>query len=421
MNDPMSQDQSGEAERPFLVDVSRLIWRLWTGRIPTGIDRVCMAYVRHFGDRAKAVVQRNGVRQILSDAHSDELFGMLHSPLQSFRSRFSRFAIRAFLNRGDKSSGQGRIYLNVGHTGLDEPGLPQWIDRLGLRPVFLVHDLIPLTHPELCRAGATEQHLLRIDAILRCASGIICNSAVTEADLAAHAQMAGLSVPPSVVAWIAGHDIPRTVTASRLKRPYFLAVGTIEGRKNHILLLQIWKRMAERLGDAAPLLVVAGQRGWEADHALAMLDRAPALKGHVIERNDVNDHELVRLVAGAQALLMPSFVEGFGIPVIEALQLGTPVIASDLPVFREIAGDIPLYLDNLDGPAWERAILGFDKGGEPSRQALLLQDWQPPNWSEHFAIVEDWLETLPLDRGANSLAPSMPERTSRQQSGGSLV
>jgi glycosyltransferase involved in cell wall biosynthesis len=289
----------------------------------------------------------------------------------------------------------GRVYLNVGHTGLDTPDLQQWIERLGLRAVFLVHDLIPLTHPEFCRPHSVAQHRIKMETMLRCASGVISNSAATLDDLARFAAAEDLAVPPSHVAWIAGHDIPRAVEPAHFDRPYFLAVGTIEGRKNHILLLQLWKRLAERLGEKTPLLVIAGQRGWEAEHALAMLDRTPALKGHVIERNRANDAEMVELLAGAEALLMPSFVEGFGIPVVEALQMGTPVIASDLPVFREIAGEIPRYLDSFDGIAWERAVEEFlSLGLERERQRSLLAGWTPPSWESHFATVEPWLSTL---------------------------
>src|SRR6185369_7849581 len=122
----------------------------------------------------------------------------------------------------------------------------------------------------------------------------------------------------------------------------------------------------------APMLVIIGQRGWEAEHVLAMLDRAPSLQGHVLELNNASDSELAGYIAGARALLMPSFVEGFGIPVVEALQLGTPVIASDLQVFREIAGDIPHYLDSSDGAGWERAIGEFLTDGQERRRQLAL-------------------------------------------------
>jgi len=382
-------------ERRLLIDVSRMIWRLWTGRIPTGIDRVCLAYVEHFGPRSQAVIQRKGQRHILSPAHSDALFALLLGGGHAFRRRFVLLAARVLLSRPQTRLSGSPVYLNVGHTGLDQPDLPAWIAGLGIRAVFLICDLIPLTHPEFCREGESERHRLRITNALRGAGGIISISQMTATEIEAFAEGAGLPMPPHVVAWLAGHPLPSTIAPPPISRPYFVSVGTIEGRKNHVLLLQLWKRLVQKHGDKAPMLVIIGQRGWEAEHVLAMLDRAPSLQGHVLELNNASDSELAGYIAGARALLMPSFVEGFGIPVVEALQLGTPVIASDLQVFREIAGDIPHYLDSSDGAGWERAIGEFlTDGQERRRQLALMPSYTPPSWASHFEHVEQWLEEL---------------------------
>jgi glycosyltransferase involved in cell wall biosynthesis len=86
----------------------------------------------------------------------------------------------------------------------------------------------------------------------------------------------------------------------------------------------------EELGAAAPRLVLIGQRGWETENAIDMLERCPTLRGVVFERANVPDVEAARLVKGARALLLPSFAEGFGFPLVEALALGVPVLCSDL-------------------------------------------------------------------------------------------
>jgi glycosyltransferase involved in cell wall biosynthesis len=178
--------------------------------------------------------------------------------------------------------------------------------------------------------------------------------------------------------------------------PYFLCLGTIEPRKNHMLLLLLWRQMAEAGVPGIPRLVIAGRRGWENEQVVDLLERCRALRGLVEERNDLGDDELAALIAGARAVLMPSFVEGFGMPVAEALAAGTPVIASDLPVYREIAGGIPEYCNPLDGPAWQAAVLAYGQDKSPRREEQLarLRGWRAPTWAEHFGRVETLLETL---------------------------
>ena len=388
-------------ERDYLIDVTRLVWRCWSGRLPTGIDRVCLAYLDFYGSRAQAVLQRGGVQWVFSPAASDRLFAAIMAGGPSFKRKLIRLLPSA-IGTGRGGVGQrlvgrskGAIYLNIGHTGLDEPSLPGWVRRNDLRAVFLVHDLIPITHPEFCRSGEAEKHRARMRNVLSCAAGIIGNSQATLDELKAFAELEQMAVPPFIPAWISGYDIPESAPAAVMDRPYYIVVGTLEGRKNHILLFQIWRKLVERLGHKAPRLVVIGQRGWEAEHALAMLDRNSVLNGHVRELGRAPDVDVARLIAGARALLMPSFAEGFGLPVVEAMQLGTPVICSDLPAFREIAGEIPVYLDPLDGPGWEAEILAFmDDCPDRMRQIRQLKDYHGPDWPSHFATVEPWLQTL---------------------------
>jgi glycosyltransferase involved in cell wall biosynthesis len=383
------------ADRPYLIDVSRLIWRVWNGRLPTGIDRVCLAYLERFGDRAQAIVHQWGFWRILTAAQTDSLTRLLIENPADFRRQL--LPMIPFMSLGFPSirNCAGKVYLNIGHTGLDQPSLRRLIRRYRLKAVFLVHDLIPITHPEFCREGEAEKHRIRMLNALVSAAGIIGNSQSTLTDLELFAQTNGRPVPPRIPAWISGHVIPNEVTPRRMARPYFVTVGTIEGRKNHILLLQLWLHLIQKLGNRTPQLIIVGQRGWESDHAQAMIDRTAALRGHVVELKRCEDDELASIIAGARALLMPSFAEGFGLPVVEALQLGTPVIASDLPVFREIAGDIPVYLDPTDGAGWEREILAYcEDSPDRARQVAALEGYRAPDWQGHFSAVEPWLAQL---------------------------
>jgi glycosyltransferase involved in cell wall biosynthesis len=182
-----------------------------------------------------------------------------------------------------------------------------------------------------------------------------------------------------------------------IEEPYFVMLGTIEPRKNHWLLLNVWRRVVERLGSSAPRLLIIGQRGWECENVVDMLERCDQLRGIVLEQAACADAELVTALHHARALLLPSFAEGFGIPAVEALSLGVPVIASDLAVFREFAGAVPDYLDPLDARGWMKAIV--DYAAEPSArraaQMERLRGFRAPTWGEHLRAVEAFLEQLP--------------------------
>ena len=386
--------------RELLLDISRLIWRLWSGRLPTGVDRVCLEYLHHYSDRAQAVIQFKGSVFVLSPRDSDRLFAVLHNGPRRIRQKLLPVISIVLLRARRSAPRPNMIYLNVGHTGLDGGGLRQWIARNRIRAIYLVHDLIPITHPQFCRAGEASRHRSRMLTALSSASGIIGNSKATLDDLSAFARESGLEMPPAIAAWISGYR-PVQAHPLGLSRPYFVTVGTIEGRKNHLLLLKVWKRLVANAGQQAPMLVIVGQRGWEAHEAIAILDEPGELAGAVIEMGRCSDGELQGLLGGARALLMPSFAEGFGLPVIEAIRAGTPVIASDLPVYREILGDIPTFIDPEDPPRWEQAVRDFTfDSPERQRQKAAMRDFTAPTWEDHFAAVDRWLEQLKTDNSS---------------------
>jgi len=319
---------------------------------------------------------------------------MLENPGPSFKLDLVLWSLR---NLGRWSNeGRGRYYLNIGHTGLDSPGFGKWVHEAQVKPVYFVHDLIPITHPGYCRRGEDEKHRKRMRTVLTTASGVIGNSQATLDELATFARSEGLPVPAGIAAWLGTDPFPQTPTCSAPTKPTFVTVGTIEARKNHQLLLEVWSRLIERLGDDAPRLLIIGQRGWEAGPVFDRLDRDAKLRGHVLEMNKCSDAELAAHMSAARALLFPSFAEGYGLPMMEALGLGIPVIASDLPVFREIGGAIPEFINPVDEVSWEAAILDYTKTGSEDREEQLrrIRSFRLPTWSDHFQAVERWLASL---------------------------
>ncbi|TCM20747.1 glycosyltransferase involved in cell wall biosynthesis [Novosphingobium sp. PhB165] len=394
----MAASRSHRPARPFVFDASRLIWRLWRGRLPTGIDRVCLAYLEHFAEQSCAFLQWRDHRVVLGAKDSDRLFALLRASAGMVDKRrlvmlLAHAIPRAMLAR---RSCKSAIYLNVGHTGLHIDSLPSWLKEHGLRPVYLIHDLIPITHPEYCREGELAKHTVRMRNALRSASGIIVNSADTGNALARFGLEQGLPPVPQLVAHL-GIETPGSGNAgSPHPRPYFLSIGTIEARKNHMLLLDAWDHLRRELGADTPDLVLVGQRGWMAESTFARLDGARPEHGKVIELQRCTDDDLDTWITHARALLMPSRVEGYGLPVLEAMLRGTPAIASDLAIYQEIGGNVPLLLDPDDAAAWAHAARDYlTDSPDRERQKTALETFVTPGWAEHMQLVERWLGALP--------------------------
>jgi glycosyltransferase involved in cell wall biosynthesis len=272
------------------------------------VDRVGLVYVQHYKQRARAVIRLAGCNIILPKCESDQLFRWLLAP--SGGTILAKLIAKALLTGWHDQQMTGSILFNTGHSGLEKNGYPSMLRRMRVNPIFMVHDLIPITHPEYCRAGERERHIARMNNVLALAGGVITNSQETLNELTSFAIRSGQTMPPSVVALLAPGMLGDKPGARPMTSPYFVVLSTIEPRKNHLLLLQIWRELVERLGDAAPRLMVIGQRGWECENVVDMLERCEHLKGYVFEHSNCTDTELVTYLHHAQALLFPSFAEG---------------------------------------------------------------------------------------------------------------
>ncbi|WP_229677975.1 glycosyltransferase family 4 protein [Caldovatus sediminis] len=412
-----------------LLDVSRL---LSCGRrqTPSGIDRVEAAYARYWLAAAPpervgfvglsgwgdfAAVPRQTVQAMLGAL--DEAWAGVGPGLGRARKRAARIgaaaqsALLAGLGRGAlrrllrSAGGRRSVLLSVSHRSLERREPILRLRQQGAAFVPLVHDLIPATHPEYARPGDAGRHLQRLATVAALADGVIVNSEATEAVLRPHLIRRG--GPPPVAVAPLGLELPPAALGAALatspqgpearrEAPYFVTIGTIEPRKNHLLLLHVWRDFAARLGPDAPRLLLIGRRGWENENVLDLLDRCTALRGLVEEVGQVTDLAAMRLLRGARALLFPSFAEGYGLPLAEALALGTPALVSDIPALREVGGAAPDYLDPLDGPGWARAILDYADPRSAARAAQQdrLRQWRAPSWADHFAIVQDLLARI---------------------------
>jgi glycosyltransferase involved in cell wall biosynthesis len=402
--------QGAQGDSEVILDISRLLSRSFQPA-PTGIDRVEYVYARELLARMPdrlafaAVHPAGGYYGRLDISAVRQFLAFTAAKWRNARSADTKESKAAVIRhlfatrpRPVPRATRPRIYLQVSPHHLDDHDQVSAILRAeGAKFITLVHDVIPLSHPEYARPQGAEEHRRRVRTIDSFAAGIIGNSQATIDALVPHMRN-GLDGRAVCVAHFGADapDIFGNMAQDLPERPYFVYISTIEPRKNHLLLLNIWRRLVERMGDQAPVLVLIGKRGWENENVIDILERGESLRGHVIEAGEVSDNRMHALVAGARAMLMPSFAEGFGMPVVEALAAGVPVICSDIIAHREVGGDAPDYLDPLDGLGWMNAIDAYSRADAPARMAQItrLSTWRAPTWRDYFDIVTDLIEDV---------------------------
>ena len=382
--------------RRIYLDVTRLLKGIFLRRRPTGVDRVSLAYVRHYGGNAHAVLAGRGHHIVMSRRASSQIFDAIQRHYEADRPVGKRELARILLPGLRFRMASGGVLLHTSHSGAEFSRYFESLKVRGVHVVFMVHDLIPLTHAEYCRVGTAQIHDQRIRSALSTSSAVIANSQTTLDDMFRYAARHQLNMPRCIASRLAPGTQTDGDTSRPMLEPYFVMVGTIEPRKNHWLIFHVWRRIAESLVEDAPRLVVIGRQGWKCGNALDMLEDCVALRHLVIWQSDCSDYMLGTWLKHAKALLFPSFTEGYGMPVAEALACGVPVIASDLAALREYAGDVPDYLDPLDGPAWHARILAYinDDSPERAQQLARITGFRAPTWEEHFEQVDGLLVEL---------------------------
>jgi glycosyltransferase involved in cell wall biosynthesis len=250
-----------------------------------------------------------------------------------------------------------------GGRGWTQLRLPGAASRAGVDVYFSPIPVLPLLFPMPCPAVVTVHDLLEfrprwwyfrrlIGRTLGRAAAVICVSQATLAEVAASFPAAAAravvvreAADPGVF-----HEVPGEATAEAgalaglgIAQPPVLAVGTIQPRKNYARLLDAYARVTAGLEDP-PHLVVVGRPGWDFEEVLALpakLGIAPRvhLAGHLPEA------EVAALMRASLVLAAVSTAEGFGLPLVEAMHSGLPVLAADIPPFREVAGTAALFVN----------------------------------------------------------------------------
>lgn len=290
---------------------------------------------------------------------------------------------------------QGDIFLGLDLIADTAPAAEGWFMAQRNRGVviyFVVYDLLPVLRPEWFHEGIALCFPSWVQTIAKVSDGLISISRAVADDVKAWLDAAnperlrdlklgyfhlGADIENSQPSTGLPEDADKVLDALRA-RPTFIMVGTVEPRKGHAQAFAAFEQLWAENVDAN--LVIVGKAGWG-------VEDLPELLAQHAEQNDrffwlqgISDEYLERVYGASSCLLAASLGEGFGLPLIEAAQKGLPIIARDIPVFREVAGEHAFYFDGNEASALASSIVAWielDKAGRaPSSGHMPWLTWQ---------------------------------------------
>lgn len=268
------------------------------------------------------------------------------------------------------------------------------LERHGLRYATLVYDLIPVMRPEFSVVALGRRYRDWARRMMPVCDVPMAISHSTRRDMEVFAAREGFTLRTPVAVVPIGTGFPSvplaqgdaTVPAD----PYVLCVSTIEVRKNHLLLFRAWRRLVEEMpAGTVPKLVLAGGIGWLVDDLMQQMRNAAFLDGRVEVVDSPTDAQLAALYRGAMFTVYPSHYEGWGLPVVESLDFGTPVVCADNTSLPEAGGDLARYFeaDSVgDAVRVIRALLE-DPAGLATWRAEVRARFRPVDWRETAAAM----------------------------------
>jgi glycosyltransferase involved in cell wall biosynthesis len=381
-------DRSCANVAQLMVDVTELADK----DLRTGIQRVTRAVLAEWGRSPPAGYRLQLVRfdrtsglYVCANQYAATLLGMEPHP-----------DAPAVCHAGD-------VFLGLDLVGSAVKAGSEWftyLRRNGGKVSFVVYDILPVRHPHWWPGGGGQHHEAWLREILACADQLICISQAVADDVRAWMQENDVQSRADIGWFHLGADLDGSVPSKGLPEdaepvltrlsaaPSFLMVGTIEPRKGHGAVLDAFERLWAEGFDVN--LVIIGRKGWLVDEVCRRLADHPRRGHQLFWLENASDEFLDVVYAKSSCLMAASEGEGFGLPLIEAAQRGLPIIARDIPVFREVAathahyfggeGDIPI------AAAVTQWLALHAQGAHPSSDSL---PWL--TWAQSAAQLKDVL------------------------------
>jgi len=229
----------------------------------------------------------------------------------------------------------------------------------GVRVCAVLYDLIPVLNPEFFPARSQAGFVAYLERMMSDVDLVMCISKTVEQDYRRYVDQqrmkTGITHKQTIASFRLGADLPNCSAQDSLLQPrsesllpqddvpFFLQVGTIEPRKNHSIILDAVEKLWLRGVNVRCVFV--GRSGWMADALLLRIATHSECNSRLFHFASLDDFALTDLYRKCHAVLCPSLAEGFGLPIVEGLFAGKRVIASDIPIHREVGQDACLYFD----------------------------------------------------------------------------
>jgi len=286
-----------------------------------------------------------------------------------------------------------------------------WFRNSGVAIYFAIYDLLPILQPNFFPPETNPNHLTWVQTVSNVAEGAVCISRAVANELA---EWIDCNRPdrfhPFRVGWFhLGADIESSAPTTGLpneaelilstlsKQPSFLMVGTVEPRKGHSQTLSAFEQLWAK--EININLVIVGKQGWMVEALVERLNHHPELGKRLIWLDGISDEYLNKVYAACTCLIAASEGEGFGLPLIEAAQKKLPIIARDITVFREVAGEHTFYFKGLEPEylaiAIQRWLTLCENEAHPLADAMPWQNWKQSAEKLLVTILQDeWLHII---------------------------
>ena len=423
------------ARKRIIFDISDLIQFLRESRIPSGIQRVQLNIIHYavtdFRDRTNPIIV------YFDQAQND----WLHIPEDIFLAFYQATEAHdeadeeAFLTLMQGLSKHQPLAAHLAsfsprdHFLLVNLGSSWWIENYfqkirelrkfhDLRYVPMIHDCIPLMVPEHCPRALVEDFRHWFFGAMLQADAVLTNSQWSGKDIRHHLNAAfpdaELPIHPIALngnmrSHLAARALTEMDTVRHIlpsKAPFILCVGTLESRKNHVLLFKAWARLIERHGiEAVPYLICLGRAGWLFDEPAEFLRTNPALHDRILLISSLTDGALATLYEECLFSIFNSFYEGWGLPVTESLSFGTLSLVASNTSLTEAGGKAAVYFrdNDLEDLSEKLEMLIFD-----TAKRLALRDH-----ARAKAEIRDW--RIVADEFIDRILATEPSAAQRQE------